>query len=88
MLQTQSWQRESLVEVTTRPLAYRHDGSAMEKGIDVALAVDVVAMAMADEFDIGIGLGLSQPWCHVLDRSCYDLVADGYNYASQKSRRR
>lgn len=34
------------------------------------------------------GLGLSQPWCHFLDRSCYDLVADEFNYASQKSRRR
>jgi len=131
MLQKQAWQREPLVEVTTRPLAYRHDGSAIEKGIDVALAVDVVAMAMADEFDIGIvfsadsdvlpalevvgrrtlekrmetalwkpnggrltplrfsqGLGLSQPWCHFLDRSCYELVADEFNYASQKSRRR
>ncbi|NEK96613.1 NYN domain-containing protein [Modestobacter muralis] len=55
--QTETWRRSSLVTVVRRPLQYRHDypvTPAVEKGIDVALAVDVVAMGLRKEYDAAI----------------------------------
>lgn len=56
------WERDPLVNVTLRTLAYPHgwpDRSQpgekpREKGIDVALAIDFVTMAVRGEYDVGI----------------------------------
>jgi uncharacterized LabA/DUF88 family protein len=55
--QTATWQRSPLVTVVRRPLRYPYDWPATpatEKGIDVALAVDMVRMAAAKEYDAAI----------------------------------
>jgi uncharacterized LabA/DUF88 family protein len=55
--QTATWQRSPVVTVVRRPLRYAHDWPstpATEKGIDVALAVDMVRMATTKEYDAGI----------------------------------
>ena len=55
--QTADWERSGLVTVVRRPLRYPSDwpdSAAQEKGIDVALAVDVVAMAIRKEYDAAI----------------------------------
>lgn len=51
------WERLPKTRVFTRTLRYPADwprSRAEEKGIDVALAVDFVAMAMRGEYDIGV----------------------------------
>lgn len=56
--QIAAWERSSpKVKATTRPLRYPRNwptDRAQEKGIDVALALDVVMMAMRDEYDVAI----------------------------------
>jgi uncharacterized LabA/DUF88 family protein len=55
--QTAAWQRSGAVTVIRRPLRYPADwptAPAQEKGIDVALAIDVVAMALRKEYDAAI----------------------------------
>lgn len=55
--QTAVWQRSGLVEVIRRPLRYPRDWPATpatEKGIDVALAVDLVRLAMQKAYDAAI----------------------------------
>ncbi|GAB4083300.1 NYN domain-containing protein [Modestobacter muralis] len=55
--QTEAWRLSSLVTVIRRPLRYPFDypaTPATEKGIDVALAVDVVAMGIREEYDAAI----------------------------------
>jgi len=50
--QTDAWTRSGLVTVIRRPLRYPSDWPdtpAAEKGIDVALAVDLARMAMTDQ---------------------------------------
>jgi hypothetical protein len=56
------WRQSQLVNVTTRtlryprgwPNPYQPGERPQEKGIDVALAIDFVAMAVRDEYDVGI----------------------------------
>lgn len=55
--QTAVWQRSNLVTVIRRPLRYPADwpdSAAQEKGIDVALAIDVVAMGLRRQYDAAI----------------------------------
>src|SRR6266536_2805539 len=55
--QCDAWRIEPLTTVTTRTLRYPLNWPvehAQEKGIDVALAIDLVVMAMTGEFDIGV----------------------------------
>ena len=55
--QSTVWERLPKTKVFTRILRYPPDwpkSRAEEKGIDVALAVDFVAMAMRGEYDIGV----------------------------------
>jgi uncharacterized LabA/DUF88 family protein len=55
--QTARRERSPVVTVVRRPLRYPHDRPvtpAIEKGIDVALAVDMVRMAASKEFDAAI----------------------------------
>lgn len=59
--QTAAWEQDPRVRVFARPLRYpsgwpavRNGGRPGEKGIDVALAVDFVAMAVQDQYDVGI----------------------------------
>lgn len=54
--QSQNW-RAHKVEVLDRPIRYPQDWPrqpAQQKGVDVALAVDFVAMAIEGGFDIGV----------------------------------
>lgn len=51
------WQQDPRVECFARTLRYPSDwpkSKAEEKGVDVALAVDFVAMAVRKEYDVGI----------------------------------
>jgi uncharacterized LabA/DUF88 family protein len=52
--QISAWQRNERVAVVTRPLRYRGSLPPEEKGIDVRLAVDFVAMALRGEYDVGV----------------------------------
>jgi uncharacterized LabA/DUF88 family protein len=55
--QTAAWQHSSLVEVIRRPVRYPPDwpaAPATEKGIDVALAVDLVRLALQGAYDAAI----------------------------------
>lgn len=55
--QTANWERSGLVTVVRRPLRYPHDwpeSPASEKGIDVALAIDLVAMGMDNQYEAAI----------------------------------
>ena len=53
MRQRQAWEAAG-VAVHARPLAYRKDGQPEEKGVDVALAVDVVFNAARRHYDVAI----------------------------------
>lgn len=52
--QVARWNSESLVEAWSRPLNYRDPTRPQEKGVDVKIAVEMVARAMRDEFDIAV----------------------------------
>lgn len=55
--QVESWRRDPRVVVISRTLRYPSDwprSKPQEKGIDVALAVDLVLMAVRHEYDVGI----------------------------------
>src|SRR5680860_247529 len=55
--QIAAWERDSLTRVFRRALRYPPawpQERAQEKGVDVALAVDFVAMAVRGEYDVGI----------------------------------
>lgn len=55
--QMQAWQRTPQTKVFSRTLRYPGDWpnvKAQEKGVDVALAVDLVLMAAKDEYDVGV----------------------------------
>lgn len=121
MKQCSSWERAGAI-VIARALRYPAtwpDDKPREKGIDVALAIDFVAMAIDGHYDIGViastdsdlkpaleyvyrksggnrrvevmnwsspssARRLSIPgrniWCHWLDRTAYDEVADPADY--------
>lgn len=48
------WRKEPQVNIITRPLRYPTNSKPQEKGVDVALAVDFVAMAVDDDYDVGV----------------------------------
>jgi uncharacterized LabA/DUF88 family protein len=52
--QIKAWERDARTTVVTRPLRYRGALPPEEKGIDVRLAVDFVAMALRGEYDVGV----------------------------------
>lgn len=55
--QAAAWERNPLVKVFMRTLRYPHGYPAVpaqEKGVDVQLAVDFVAMAVRGEYDVGV----------------------------------
>lgn len=55
--QTADWQRSSKVHVVRRNLMYPADypqSRAIEKGIDVAIAVDMIRMGLGREMDVAI----------------------------------
>ena len=55
--QTSAWTRSGHVRVLARPLRYPRGWPAVrpqEKGVDVALAVDVVRLAVEGAYDVGI----------------------------------
>lgn len=52
--QINAWLRDPRTAVVTRPLRYRGALPPEEKGIDVRLAVDFVAMALRGEYDLGV----------------------------------
>jgi hypothetical protein len=60
-----------LVEFIERPLKYPHKGSherPREKGIDVALAVDVVAMGLRGEYDVAVVVSTDSDLAPALER--------------------
>ena len=52
--QINAWRRDPRTAVITRPLRYRGALPPEEKGIDVRLAVDFVAMALRGEYEIAV----------------------------------
>jgi uncharacterized LabA/DUF88 family protein len=55
--QNVAWTRDRRAVVVTRPLRYprtRPPSRPQEKGIDVRLAIDFVAMALRGEYDVGV----------------------------------
>jgi len=55
--QTAAWERGGKVTVIRRPLRYPGkwpDVPAVEKGVDVALAIDLVRLAMTSAFDVAV----------------------------------
>jgi hypothetical protein len=51
--QAAAWERAGAT-VLTRPLQYQRSGQARQKGVDVALAVDVVSMAHEGGYEIAV----------------------------------
>lgn len=59
--QVDSWNRLGQVQVFTHPLQYLSQGAttiSREKGVDVALAIDVATMAADKAYDVGIIVSL------------------------------
>jgi hypothetical protein len=64
--QISAWQRDWRVQVFSRPLRYPYqsagvrvgDAKPREKGVDVSLAVDFVALAVQGDYDVGIIMSL------------------------------
>ena len=59
--QSVAWTRQPQTELITRTLRYPAtwlNEPAEEKGIDVALAIDMVTMAVHGEYDVGILMSL------------------------------
>jgi hypothetical protein len=125
--QCRHWRGLHNTTAITRTLQYPRGWpkeKAREKGIDVKLAIDIVAMAVRREFDVGVLMSrdtdlkpalefvrdlngnpyprcevaawsasnghsrrLSIPgskiWCHWLDDSDYEAIADPTNYAEE-----
>lgn len=55
--QTSDWERSSVVKVIRRNVSYPHDWPerrAIEKGIDVAIAVDMIHLSMSNEIDAAV----------------------------------
>jgi len=54
--QTSGWERDPRVSVTRRDLNYRGwpEHPPREKGVDVALAVDLIESALLDRFDVAV----------------------------------
>ncbi|MGV9395676.1 NYN domain-containing protein [Streptomyces collinus] len=54
--QTSAWERDPRVTVTRRDLNYRGwpDHPPREKGVDVALAIDLVESALLKEYDVAV----------------------------------
>jgi len=55
--QSSAWRADPRVELITRPLRYPRDrprARPVEKGIDVCLAIDFVAMALRGEYDVAV----------------------------------
>lgn len=48
------WNQQALVTAVTRPLNYRNPDQPKEKGIDVRIAIDIVAMRMSGLYDTAI----------------------------------
>lgn len=75
--QCNSWLQTG-VEVITRTLRYPYDwpkAKAEQKGIDVALAIDFVALAIDEEYDVGIIASTDtdlKPALEFVKRKCSD----------------
>lgn len=69
------WTGDPRVRVVTRPLHYPRAGRPQEKGIDVRLAVDFVAMALRGEYDIGVLMSHDTDLVPALE-AVLDLVPD------------
>lgn len=48
------WRNQVIVNAVTRPLNYRDPDNPKEKGIDVRIAIDMVAMRLNDEYDTAV----------------------------------
>lgn len=71
--QIAAWDAQACVETVTRPLNYRNPLEPREKGIDVRLAIDIVAMRMRNLFDTAILMSDDTDLLPALE-----LVADVY----------
>jgi hypothetical protein len=68
-----SWGSDPLVHVFTRPLRYPRGWPAQrpeEKGIDVRLAIDFLAMAIRREYEVGIIVSQDQDLLPALEAVC------------------
>lgn len=54
--QAAAWERDARVRIRRRPLNYRGwpDQPPREKGVDVALAVDLIESALLNEYDVAV----------------------------------
>lgn len=94
MRQCAAWQRAG-AKVITRTLRYPPDWpntKAQEKGIDVALAIDFVALAIDGEYDVGVIASTDSDLKPALEYVCRKFAgnprAEVMNWRSRTSSRR
>ncbi len=56
------------ITVMTRPLRYRSDGSRYQKGVDVALATELLALCLQGACDTAIIVSGDADYAHAIDR--------------------
>lgn len=60
--------REQGITVYERPLRYRDDGSFFQKGVDVALATEMLALCMLNAYDTAIVVSGDSDYAHAIER--------------------
>jgi uncharacterized LabA/DUF88 family protein len=60
--------RSEGITVVLRPLRYRSDGSRFQKGVDVALATELLALCMQNAYDTAIIVSGDSDYAHAIER--------------------
>lgn len=85
------WERDQRVRVVRRDLNYRGwpDIPPREKGVDVALAIDLVESALLGQYDVAVVFSCDSdllpamkylPYCHFLNADDFNAVRDRTDY--------
>ncbi|MEM4239802.1 MAG: NYN domain-containing protein [Candidatus Woesearchaeota archaeon] len=60
--------RANGITVFERPLRYHSDGRPFQKGVDVALATEMLSLCMQDAYDTAIVVSGDSDYAHAIDR--------------------
>jgi uncharacterized LabA/DUF88 family protein len=56
------------ITIIHRPLRYKQDGTAYQKGVDVALATEMLFLCVQDAYDLAIVVSGDSDYAHAVDR--------------------
>ena len=60
--------RQNGITVFERPLRYKEDGTPFQKGVDVALATEMLSLCMQDAYDTAIIVSGDSDYAHAVER--------------------